>query len=170
MTSQSTIFLISLILSVTLTGCSAPDSSNHKDTLIEENIIANTQDDSQNLKEDNNLKKINLIVNQETFTVTLANTDAANQLLSMLPLTLDMSDLNKNEKYAYLPTSLSTDPYSPNKIETGDLMLFGSDCIVLFYKDFSTSYKYTKLGKIENPTKLKEILGSQNVTISFQAN
>ena len=49
-------------------------------------------------------------------------------------------------------------------------MLYGSDCIVIFYKDFETSYKYTKLGYIEDKEKLSEILKNNNeVKITFKS-
>ena len=47
-------------------------------------------------------------------------------------------------------------------------MLYGSNCIVLFYDDFSTSYEYTALGKIDNPEGLKEAVGTGNVEINFK--
>ncbi len=49
-------------------------------------------------------------------------------------------------------------------------MLYGPDCIVIFYKDFETSYKYTKLGYIEDKLKLSEILKNNNeVKITFKS-
>ncbi len=52
-------------------------------------------------------------------------------------------------------------------IHTGDILLFGSNCIVLFYEDFSTSYSYTPISNIEDTNGLESALGSGNVTISF---
>ena len=42
---------------------------------------------------------------------------------------------------------------------TAKKLLFGSNCLVLFYKDFTTGYSYTRLGKLDNPADLKKILG-----------
>lgn len=36
-------------------------------------------------------------------------------------------------------------------IHAGDIMLYGASCLVLFYEDFNTSYRYTPLGYIEDP-------------------
>lgn len=52
-------------------------------------------------------------------------------------------------------------------IHTGDILLFGSNCIVLFYEDFSTSYSYTPIAHIEDINGLKSALGGGNVTIIF---
>ena len=92
----------------------------------------------------------------------------AKAFIKMLPLTLSMEELNGNEKYHYLDKPLPTDSSRVESISCGDLMLYGSDCIVLFYKKFSTPYSYTKIGKVNDPEGLEQVLGKGSVTITFQ--
>ena len=80
-----------------------------------------------------------------------------------------MDELHGNEKYAYLDQSLPTASEKVGSIKSGDLMLFGSDCLVLFYEDFSTSYSYTPLGHIDDPAGLSDALGSGSVLITVSA-
>lgn len=87
----------------------------------------------------------------------------------MLPLEVSMTELHNNEKYADLPNSLPTNSSNPQTIKSGDLMLYGSRTLVLFYKSFSTSYIYTKLGSIDDVTGLEEALGEGNVIIKFES-
>ena len=87
----------------------------------------------------------------------------------MLPLEINMNDLHSNEKYYYLDEELPTNSYNPKKINKGDVMLFGSNCLVLFYKSFDTFYSYTKLGKIDNPSELDKALGSGNVVVRIES-
>lgn len=49
-------------------------------------------------------------------------------------------------------------------------MLYGSSTLVLFYKAFSTSYNYTKIGKIDKPEELRQALGLGYVTVTFENN
>ena len=86
----------------------------------------------------------------------------------MFPLTIKMSELNGNEKYYYLDKSLPSNPKKVGSITAGDVMLYGDDCVVIFYKSFSTSYKYTKIGHITNPDKLPKALGSGSVKVMFE--
>ena len=65
--------------------------------------------------------------------------------------------------------SIPADAYQPGQINTGDLMLYGSNCIVLFYKSFSSGYSYTRLGSIDDPVGLADALGRGNVTVTFSA-
>ena len=67
-----------------------------------------------------------------------------------------MTELNGNEKYFYLDDALPTDASRPDGIRAGDLMLYGSECIVLFYESFSTAYSYTPIGRVQNPEGLTE--------------
>ena len=79
-----------------------------------------------------------------------------------------MVELNGNEKYVDLSRNLPTNAANPGTIQNGDLMLYGSATLVLFYKTFSTSYSYTKLGRIDDVTGLAAALGAGNVTVSFE--
>ena len=101
------------------------------------------------------------------FTVALEDNAAAAALKECLPLTLDMSELNGNEKYNYLPFRLPTNASNPGQIHAGDLMLYGSDCLVLFYKSFSTGYSYTPIGRIDDPDGLADAVGRGGVQVTF---
>ena len=79
-----------------------------------------------------------------------------------------MVELNGNEKYIDLPGSLPANASNPGTIRNGELMLYGSSTLVLFYKTFSTSYSYTKLGRIDDVTGLVAALGTGNVSVTFE--
>lgn len=112
--------------------------------------------------------KIKIIVNSQTFTATLLNNNSAKAFKEMLPLTMNMTELNGNEKYHALPNNLPTNSSNPGTIKNGDLMLYGSSTLVLFYKTFSTSYSYTKLGSVNDVAGLEAALGYGNVTVTFE--
>lgn len=128
---------------------------------------------SSNVPEDNDdgdcspVKQVVVTINNTPFTATLENNETVRKFLDLLPLTVDMTELNGNEKYCYLPQNLPVDSRQIDVIQTGDLMLYGSNCIVLFYQTFSSSYSYTRLGRIDHTTGLKDILGRGDVTVNF---
>ena len=109
-----------------------------------------------------------LKIGNSTFTATLYDNATAAAFKSMLPLTVNMVELNGNEKYVDLPRSLPTSAANPGAIQNGDLMLYGSSTFVLFYKTFSTSYSYTKLGRIDDITGLVAALGTGSVSVTFE--
>lgn len=104
------------------------------------------------------------------FKVVLEENKTVDALVQKLPITLEMSDLNNNEKYCYLDFTLPTDAKSVKNIKKGDIMLFGNSCLVIFYKSFTTSYSYTKIGHIENPADIETALGKKDIKVILTEN
>ena len=120
-------------------------------------------------EEDTAMPRMKMEVGGQTFTVTLLDNPTTRALLERLPMTVSMGELNGNEKYYYLPESLPTDSQRPGNIHAGDLMLYGSDCLVLFYESFSSGYSYTRLGSVDDPSGLAVALGRGSVEVIFLA-
>ncbi len=112
--------------------------------------------------------KLKITIGASTFTATLHDNETVTAFKTRLPLTINMKELNANEKYFDLPNNLPSNASNPGSIHAGDLMLYGSTSLVLFYKSFSTSYSYTRVARIDNPSGLVNALGSGNVTVTFE--
>ena len=134
-----------------------------------ENITENTNIMNEEINTMNNEEiKINLIVNNKTFTATLENNQTVQELIQNFPMTLNMSDLHSNEKYNYLNSSLTTNSSIPRMMNAGDIKLYGNNCLVVFYDDFRNSYSYTNLGKVDNVDEFVAELGNGSVSITFE--
>jgi len=69
------------------------------------------------------------------------------------------------EKDAFKPGMVTV-----KNIKKGDIMLFGNNCLVIFYKSFKTSYSYTKIGHIENPADIETALGRKDIKVVLTEN
>ena len=114
--------------------------------------------------------KIAILVGNKKFEAELFDNATARVFAEKLPLTLDMTELNGNEKYFRFPEKFPSKDLHPDKINAGDLMLFSSSYFVIFYKDSETFYSYTPLGKIKNHKGLAKALGSGSITVTIQKN
>ncbi len=112
--------------------------------------------------------KVLVKIGNAAFTATLDDNAAARAFVSLLPMTLEMDELNGNEKYCYLSRELPAESYRPGLIRAGDLMLYGSNCVVLFYETFSSGYSYTRLGHIDAPDGLAAAAGNGKATVTFE--
>ena len=148
------LFFVFLFLVVSLMSCASCFKT------------SSPSDSSNNINP--NGSKMKLKIGNSTFSVTLYDNATVTAFKSLLPLTVNMVELNGNEKYADLSRKLPTNASNPGTIRNGDLMLYGSSTLVLFYKTFPTSYSYTKLGRIDDVTGLVAALGSGNVTVTFE--
>ena len=68
-----------------------------------------------------------------------------------------------NKVFVNLDEALPTNSYEPGRVEAGDVMLYGDDCLVIFYKSFDTEYSYTKIGYIDGQPEL----GAGDVVVKF---
>ena len=114
-----------------------------------------------------NGRNMKIKIGARTFTATLYDNAATAAFNALLPLKVDMIELNGNEKYAELPGPLPASASNPGTIQAGDLMLYCSSTLVLFYKTFPTSYRYTRLGRIADSAELAAAVGTGNVTVTF---
>jgi hypothetical protein len=112
--------------------------------------------------------KMRIKIGNSTFTATLYDNATVTAFKSRLLMTVNMIELNGNEKYFDLPQSLPTNASNPGTVQNGDLMLYGANTLVLFYKTFSTSYSYTRLGRVDDVAGLVAALGSGNVSVTFE--
>ena len=132
----------------------------------------NNQNNSTNQQESNNksnnsnevIKSVKAIINGKEYVINLEDNETANSFTNLLPQELNMSELNGNEKYIYLDTTLPTNSSNPKRINAGDVMIYGDNCLVIFYKTFDTSYSYTKIGHIDNLPNL----GNGSISVKFE--
>ncbi len=152
--------IISLFMIV---GCNA-----RKDENSNQFNSNNQQDSNISNSESNNLneviKFIKVIINGKEYKLDLEDNETAKGFINILPKELKMNELNGNEKYSYLDISFPTEPTNPKRINAGDVMLYGNNCLVIFYKSFETTYTYTKIGHIDNLTNL----GNENIIVYFE--
>ena len=110
-----------------------------------------------------------MTIGAQRFAVTLEDNPTARAFVQLLPATLDMAELNGNEKHATLPRSLPTNAVRPGTIRTGDVLLYGNDTLVVFYETFRSSYSYTRIGRINETAGLAQALGPGKQRVTFTA-
>ena len=135
---------------------------------LEQNLIPTMQtNEGENTDMNQENFKISININDTLFTATLENNETTKEFIRRLPMRVEMLELNGNEKYYYFEEDLPSNSSRVGRIEKGDIMLYGTDCLVIFYESFSTPYSYTRIGKIDNPDGLEDILGSGSIQVSI---
>ena len=135
------------------------NNTNSVDTASKENNDKNEVDEIME-----NVTSISVSINGKKYNATIENNETAKTFISMLPQEFNMKELNGNEKYVYMNNLFPTNSINPKHIEAGDIMLYGNDCLVIFYKSFDTSYSYTQIGHIDNLPNL----GIDNINVKFE--
>ena len=112
-----------------------------------------------------------LKINDEIVQVKWENNESVKALMKMAsenPVVVDMSMYGGFEQVGSLGTTLPSNDQN-TKTKPGDIVLYTSDSIVVFYGN--NSWAYTRLGLIENKSKseLQDMLGRGNVTLTITA-
>ncbi len=155
------------------TACGSDSEGSSIVTAQSENTgIAVTESISEDeAKTINNEEKVSdsmqITIGDKQFSVTTEQNETVTALEEILPLTLEMSELNGNEKYYYLDAALPSAPEKVGHINKGDVMLYGDRCLVVFYQSFDTSYTYTRIGHIDDTSVLANVIGTGSVTVTF---
>ena len=111
--------------------------------------------------------KVNISINEKTFSATLEDNKAANELYEIIKndgLTIEMSDYSGFEKVGALGHTLTSND-KQTRTKAGDIVLYQSNQIVMFYG--SNSWSYTKLGRIDDLSGWEDALGSGDITAEF---
>ena len=156
----------------TIEGSSQSDSLNGSENAEESSVAMNFTDtaaetDIQNNTEENTVTNMNVQVGDVVFSATLEENEAVSALVEMMrenPVVIQMSDYSGFEKVGSLGASLPASN-SQTTTQSGDIVLYNGNQIVIFYG--SNSWSYTRLGHIDDLTGWEEALGSEDVTVTF---
>src|SRR6266480_4436160 len=111
---------------------------------------------------------LQLRVGRKVATATLVDSGAARDFVSLLPLTLTMSELFKREKFGHLPRALSEDGERARTYRVGDVVYWppGPDVAVFYRHDGQKipAPGIIVLGKIDSGVKEVDVPGSVRVT------
>ncbi|WP_051251502.1 cyclophilin-like fold protein [Paenibacillus harenae] len=111
---------------------------------------------------------MDITVGNTTFTAKMDDNETTEALIAQLPMTVNMSELNGLEKFYDLPSDLPAESTErPASIHAGEIMIWSSNTLVLFYNTFSNSNEYVKVGYIEDISGLASALGTGSVQVTF---
>lgn len=111
--------------------------------------------------------KIRIQLEGRSVTATLGQSQAARDFLSLLPLTLTLTDYNSTEKIADLPRKLSTSG-APAGVDPdiGDITYYAPwGNLAIFYRDFGYSSGLVRLGRLDSGVDVLSRRGPVRVTI-----
>lgn len=149
-----------------VTGNTAGDESEAAIAAIEE--ISKNPGESESLDEPQEERVMNIQIGEQTFQAVLHENESTKALQEKLPMTIRMDEMNGNEKYYFMDENIPSASETVGSIQAGDIMLFGSNCLVLFFKDFQTSYTYTRLGYVRNAPEFVSALESGSLEVTFR--
>lgn len=144
--------VIIIFITTIIVGCG--NTTTKKDVKKNNNNDVTTKESVDNMK---------VLINDKEYIIKLEDNDTVKKLITLLPIEVEMKELNGNEKYIYLDYDLPTNSIRPKHINKGDVYLYGDNCLVIFYKDFDTTYTYTKIGHIDN----LDDLNNSNIKVKF---
>jgi hypothetical protein len=116
-------------------------------------------------------QRIRIRMGDQTLTATLNNTEAARDLISMLPVSLNMRDHMRREKTGRLPGPLSERTHGNSTYEAGDLGYWrpGGNFVIFYLHDGLTipSPGIVPLGRVDSGVDIFNVPGNVDVTVEL---
>ena len=114
---------------------------------------------------------VNISVGDNDFTSKFYENETSRAIINSMPILVEMSDFNSQEKVATLSQTPPSSPEkTPETIHSGELYVWSGNRLVLFYTTFSNTYGgYIPIGYIEDTSNLETALGSGNVVVTFSS-
>ncbi len=166
---KRTIILICAYLLLTMLVACGNNSVSAADDESEQGIsnIGLTSALNEETENPEMINKMKVQIGEYAFTATLEENEAVNELIEMMkegPLVLELDDYSGFEKVGPLGRNLTRSD-KQTTTESGDIVLYSGNNIVIFYG--SNSWSYTRLGKIDDLTDWENALGNGSVTATF---
>lgn len=124
----------------------------------------------QNKKQSNRIgnKRIRITVGDTAITATMYNNAVAEDFLSLLPLSLHLTDYAAKEKVSDLPKRLNISDAPAGYKPVGDITYYSPwGNLAIFYKGFSYAACLVPLGKIDTGVDALNHTGTINVTMEL---
>lgn len=163
---KKSIILLIILFLISLTSCGKSNSTPTPTTDEPSTTITTPSGDNQTTKEDETANtKLTLKIDDIEVDVIWADNDSVKTLKNLAKdgLTINMSKYGGFEQVGSIGSTL---PSSDTRITTnpGDIVLYSSNQIVIFYD--SNTWSYTKLGHINlSKSELTDLLGDEDVAI-----
>ncbi|MDQ0230950.1 cyclophilin-like fold protein [Metabacillus malikii] len=157
------------IFSFGLTACTISETNESEETNQEELPTSDSIQETRDIDMSNpsTMIDLNITIGDQVFSAKLYNNQTTQAFIEKLPLDINMSDVNSNEKFYSLPDTLPTNSERPGEINAGDIMLYGDNGLVLFYETFSSTYSYTRLGYFEEAVSFALAVGDGDINVAF---
>ena len=163
---KAVVVILLLIMIFALNACT--ETSDKTETTSAVNTEAAQMTENETLSEEQtNEMKIDININGKTFTATLEDNTAAEELYEIIKnegLTVEMSDYSGFEKVGSLGRTLTASD-KQTRTKSGDIVLYSGSQLVMFYG--TNSWSYTRLGKIDDLSGWEEALGGGDITAEF---
>ena len=154
-----------LALAVCVSACACTPATLPDAPVIDEEEPAGGGNGNGNNHQPEESMTIDITVGGKVFKADIEASETGRAFIAKLPLTLDMSELNGNEKYCY-GVSLPRADRHFDTLAAGDLMLYSGNCVVLFYGP-AGGYSYTRIGRLQSSDGLSSALGRGSITVTF---
>lgn len=121
------------------------------------------------MKKEHTHQEISITVGDTSITASIRNSNTAKDFLSLLPLTITLTDYAGTEKVSELPKRLDiSDAPAGYKPSIGDITYYAPwGNLAIFYKGFDYAGGLVPLGKIENGMEALKKAGKSEIKMEL---